>query len=410
MIKIIKLAWRNVWRNWRRTAIATIAIVLGLILLVFMDGLYGGVDQAIYGNTVRLYGGNLQIHTIGFREKSNRLPLLPVKDADQVVQIAEAHPEVLLAYKRIKTGGMINERGEIYPVTITGIQPSVEAPISLIAENIIAGRFLQDDDQDMISIGKSLAAELDVDVGDRITLAGKRKNESMRQRTMTIVGIFDLGLKDAEKGMIFISLTEAGSLFNLRDQATEVTLSLHTLGMEDQVIGELQSNLGGYEVDSWLTLNPEFRQAVEVEQQMMNIFGLIVVMIACIGILNLMMMAVFERTREMGVLAALGMKGRQVMGLFLLEGTLIGVMGAVGGCTLGWLTMLAFNAAGGYDISSFSSAGEVYALMGDAFYATVNPVGILRQGFTIIVMAALASLIPARQAARKEPADALHHV
>ena len=410
MFKMVKLAWRNMWRNWRRTAIAMVAIVLGLILLIFMEGMIKGSDQAIYGNAVRLYGGNLQIHATGFRAKANRLPLLPVEDADQVVQIAMAHPEVLIASKRINTGGMINDRGDSYPVTITGIQPSTEAPISLIAENIVAGRFLQDDDEDTIVVGKGLTDVLKVGVGDRIMLIGKRKNESMRQRTMTIAGIYDLGLREAEKGMVFISLSEAQSLFNLRDQETEVTISTHTLGLENQVIGDLQADLQDYEVDSWETLKPEIRQTIDVKSQFTNIFGLIVVMIACIGVLNLMMMAVFERTREMGVLAALGMKGRQVMGLFLLEGAMIGVVGATVGCTLGWLLMAALNQAGGLDFSFASEMGDMTALMGDTLYASINLVAILRQGFIVAVMAALASLIPAWQASRKEPAEALHHV
>jgi len=410
MFKMVKLAWRNMWRNWRRTAIAMVAIVLGLILLIFMEGLIKGSDQAIYGNAVRLYGGNLQIHATGFRAKANRLPLLPVEDADQVVQIAMAHPEVLIASKRINTGGMINDRGDSYPVTITGVQPSIEAPISLIAESIVAGRFLQDDDEDTIVVGKGLTDVLEVGVGDRIMLIGKRKNESMRQRTMTIAGIYDLGLREAEKGMVFISLSEAQSLFNLRDQETEVTISTHTLGLENHVIGDLQADLQDYEVDSWETLKPEIRQTIDVKSQFTNIFGLIVVMIACIGVLNLMMMAVFERTREMGVLAALGMKGRQVMGLFLLEGAMIGVVGATVGCTLGWLLMAALNQAGGLDFSFASEMGDMTALMGDTLYASINLVAILRQGFIVAVMAALASLIPAWQASRKEPAEALHHV
>ena len=210
--------------------------------------------------------------------------------------------------------------------------------------------------------------------------------------------------------MVFINLAVAGSLFNLRNQTTEVTVSLQEVGMEDTLIGELQSDLAGYEVDSWLTLNPEFSQIIDLGQTFSAVLVLFVVMIACIGILNLMMMAVFERTREMGVLAALGMKGRQVMGIFLLEGTMIGVVGAALGCTLGWLAMLAFNLAGGYDISSFTDAGEIYALIGDAFYATIDPVSIIQQGLIIVMMAGLASLIPAWQASRKEPAEALHHI
>ena len=410
MIRIIQIAWRNVWRNWRRTTIASVAIVLGLILLIFLGGLYGGYDEAVFANAVRLYGGNIQIHAPGFRDKSDRMPLIPLEDVDQLLQTVMAHPEVRLASQRINTSGMIIDGGEIYPLTITAIQPSVEEPTSLIAENIIAGRFLVDDDQDFIVIGRGLAEEVGVGVGDRLTLAGKRKNESIRQRTMTVVGVFDLGLKDAEKGMLFISLEEARSLSNLRDQATEVTISLTEIGMEDQVIGDLQASLPGYEVDSWLTLNPELRQVLDMGDQMTAFLGLIVVMIACIGILNLMMMAVFERTREMGVLAALGMKGRQVMGLFLLEGALIGAVGAAVGCTLGWLLMLTFNATGGIDMSDYTDMGEIYALMGDAFYATIEPLRIIQYGLLIIFMAVLASLLPAWQAARQEPAESLHQL
>ena len=410
IFKYFKLAWRNIWRNKRRTIIALIAIVIGLILLVFTDGLYGNIIQVTYGNAVRLYGGNVQVHAPGYRAKANRLPLLPIENADQVVQIAGAHPEVLLASKRINTGGMINARGETYPVAITAIQPSVEEPTSLIAETIVAGRFLHDDDQDMVLISSTLADEMEAGVGDRITMAGRSKNETMRQRTMTIAGIFNLGMGDAEEGLVFISLAEAGDLYNLRDQATEVTIALHTVGTEDQVISDLQSDLQGYEVDSWLTLNPGLTSSMAMSRQMASVFGFVLISIACIGILNLMMMAVYERTREMGVLAALGLKGRQIMGLFLLEGAVIGLVGAAIGCTLGWLAILAFNAAGGYDMTAYSDMGEVYALMGDAMYASVDPLGIVQQGVIVVAMTTLAALIPSWQASRKEPAEALHHL
>jgi ABC-type lipoprotein release transport system permease subunit len=397
MTKYIKMAWRNMWRNWRRTAIATIAIVLGLILLIFMDALIKGSDQAMFGNAVRLYGGNIQVHAAGFGEKSNSLPMLPLEDADVVVQEALARPGVISATKRINTGGMVSERGGAFPVTITAVEPTVEAPISLVAENISQGRFLLEGDETAIVIGKGLADLLDVKVLDKVTLLGRRKDGDMRQHSMTIVGIYDLGLSEAEKGMVFIPLSEAQTLYNLREQETEVAITLASVGKESALMADLQADLPGYEVDSWETLKPELRQTMDIKATFTSIFGLIVLLIASIGILNLMLMAVFERTREMGVLAALGLKGRQIMGLFLLEGI------------LGWVLVLGL-AQVGIDFSFASGAGEITALMGDRIYPTISAADIIGYGIAVLMIAALASFFPAWQAAGKEPAEALHHV
>jgi ABC-type lipoprotein release transport system permease subunit len=403
------MAWRNMWRNWRRTLIATIAIVLGLILLIFMDALMKGSDQAIFGNAVRLYGGNVQIHAPGFRDRASRLPLIPLDDADMVVEIVRAQPEVVAVSKRINTGGMVSSREGAYPVSITAIEPENEAPVSLVAENIIAGRFLTGDDRDNILIGQEMANLLNVSVGDRIVLLGKRKDESMRQRSMTVVGIYSLGLGDAEKGLVYINLPTAQTLYNLRDQETEVTISLAQIGQESSLIASLQPDLSNYEVDSFDTLRPEIRELLEQKSAFIAFIGFIVLLMAGIGILNLMLMAVYERTREMGVLAALGMKGRQLMGLFLLEGMLIGVIGAVFGCILSWLLVLAVGQVG-IDYSYAQGTGDITALIGNRIYPSIPIANIVYYGVAVVIIAALASLIPAWQASRNEPAESLHHV
>src|SRR5210317_1399645 len=110
MLKFIKLAWRNMWRNWRRTLIATITIILSMILLIFFEAFMDGTDQAIYGNTVRLYGGHVLIHAPGYREKVTRLPLMPVVDADTVLAAVSTQPNVRVASRRINTGGLISNR------------------------------------------------------------------------------------------------------------------------------------------------------------------------------------------------------------------------------------------------------------------------------------------------------------
>ncbi len=409
MGRTIKMAWRNMWRNWRRTSIALAAIALGVMLLVMMDGLIRGSDQAIFGNAVKLYGGNVLVHAPGYREKAGRQPLLPLADPDAVVAEARRQPNVLAAAKRITTGGMVTSRDATYPVQITGIEPAVEAPVNLQAANVSQGRFLQTDDSDSIFIGKGLADLLQASVGDRIVLAGRSKNETMRQRTMTIIGVYDLGLAEAERSMVFVSLAEAQSLYNLRDQATAVSISLQRVGQEPALVAALTRALPNYEVDSWQSLKADIRQAMDAKMAYTSIFGLVVVFIGCFGILNLMMMAVFERTREMGVLAALGMKARGVMGLFLLEGSLIGLVGASAGCILGIGLMLWLGRTG-IDISFASGMGEATALLGSRMYPILIPADLLGRAITAAVIAALASLYPAWQASRKEPAQALHHI
>ena len=413
MYKYIKIAWRNMWRNWRRTVIASIAIILSMILLIFFQAFMDGMDQSIYGNTVRLYGGNVLIHAPGYREKSTRLPMLPVADVEAVLTAVRTQPNVLVASRRINTGGLISNRNASHAVNITAIEPDIEAPISLAAEHLVVGRFLLPDDDNNIVIGQALADHLNVTIGDRVSLLGRRKDESMRERSMTVVGIFNLGLGEAEKSLIFINLPTAQTLYNLRGEVTEVAVVLEKIGQEDALIDSIAPNFPNHEVDSIYTLRPEFAEALATDRMFGLMFGTILLLMGGIGILNLMLMAVFERTREMGVLAALGMKGWQIMGLFVMEGAFIGFIGAVVGCLLSWL-LVAWVGQQGIDFSSFYSdldqAGEIYALMGTHLYPAIATSTIMVYGLAAIFVGALASLIPAWQASQREPAESLHYV
>ncbi|HNA89701.1 MAG TPA: FtsX-like permease family protein, partial [Anaerolineales bacterium] len=227
--------------------------------------------------------------------------------------------------------------------------------------------------------------------------------------TMTVVGIYDLGMPSIEKQTVYISLAEAQSLFDLRDQSTEVQINLKDLGNEAVVVNALAPTLPGYEVSTWAENYPEFSTAITSKNFVMDIFSVIIQAIAGIGVLNLLLMAVFERTREIGLLGAMGLKPRQIATLFILEGTLIGVVGVVAGILFG----IAFNASFaqvGFDYSSFAGVADYMALISGRVYPSLGLGKIVWRSITVLVITTLAAWIPAREAALREPAQALHYV
>jgi ABC-type lipoprotein release transport system permease subunit len=304
---------------------------------------------------------------------------------------------------------MVTNREGAFSLSIIGIDPEAEAPVSLIEQNIADGRWLTSDDQDVVLIGRGLADEMILKVGDRITLVGSDINKQNRQRTMTVVGIYDIGVPTNEKNTLYISLGEAQLLYGLGDKSTEVQVNIEQLGNEPVVVNALIPLLSGYEVESWEKNYPELKTTISRKSSVMNVFGVIIIAIAGIGILNLLLMAIYERTREIGLLGAMGLKPRQIATLFILEGTLIGVAGAVAGAVLGVAFNLTFQQIG-FDYSSYADLTEYMALITGKIYPTLGVENLFSRMMSVIVISTLAAWIPATEAARREPAEALHYV
>jgi ABC-type lipoprotein release transport system permease subunit len=410
MTLYLRLAWRNIWRHKRRTIIIVLAMSLTLALMMFYDGLINGFTDAIYGNAVKVLGGNIQVHAQGYRAEANSNPLLPLADPQAVVKAAEANPLTLAATQRIKTGGLVTSREGAFSVGIIGVEPEKELKVNIIGQNVKDGRNLTSADLDSVLIGKGLADAMGVKVGDRITMMGSSQHEQMRQRTMTVVGIFDLGMADIEKQTVYISLGEAQSLYDLGGQSTEVAIFLKHLGQEGAAINAMKSALpSGYEIESFQANYPDLASAINTKGGVMNIFSIIIIAIAGVGILNLLLMAVYERTREIGVLGAMGLKPRQISLLFILEGIMIGLVGVAVGIVFG----LALNGAlmkVGLDFSSYSGVTSYMALIQDRIYPTWGVEKLVMRASIIAIISALAAVIPAMEAGRREPAEALHFV
>ncbi len=416
MTLYLRLAWRNLWRHRRRTLIVVIAIGGTMGLMMWYDGLIGGFNEAIYGNAIRVLGGNIQIHAAGYGAEMNQLPLLPLANDAALVQAAEAQPQVMAAARRINTGGMATTREGAFGVTIVGIEPEKElivgdkgVPVSLVAQKVSSGRYLAGNDTEVVYIGKGLATAMGVAVGDRFTLAGRAAHQQLRSRTMTVAGIYDIGMPDIEKRTVYVTLGEAQSLYGLDGQVTEIAISLKRIGDEPAVMNALRPGLGGAEIVSWQTSFPELEKALATKGGAMNVFSIIMMVIVGIGILNLLLMAIYERTREIGILGALGLKPYQISILFVLEGALMGLVGVAAGVALG-LLINGVTGRTGMDFAEFSSMSTYMALISGKVYPTWGVDKLLQRALTVLIITTLAALYPAREAAQREPAEALHYV
>ena len=405
----LRLAWRNIWRHRRRTIIIVAAMSLTLALMMMYDGLIGGFNDAIYGNAVKVFGGNIQVHAEGYRAQAESTPLLPLADPLAVIKVAEADSRTLAATQRINTGGLVINSEGAFAVGITGLEPEKELPVNIIGQNVKQGRNLTSDDQDSLLIGKGLADAMAIQVGDRVTLTGRSLHQQMRNRTMTVVGIYDLGMPDIEKQSVYISLGEAQSLYDLTGQSTEVAVFLNHLGNENAVIIKMKSGLSGYEIESYAANYPALASVINTKTGVMNVFSVIIIAIAGVGILNLLLMAVYERTREIGMLGALGVKPAHIGLLFVLEGTMIGIVGVVVGILLGVLINGLLMRVG-FDFKAYASVASYMALITDRVYPTLGTERLLMRASAILIISALMSVIPAIEAARREPAEALHFV
>ena len=411
MILLLKLAWRNLWRNRRRTLIVVMAMGMMMSFLIMYDSMIVGFESAVYGNAIKLSGGNIQIRAIGYEDSYSANPMLALGDGLDAVAAAESQPGVEAALRHANTGGFLSNHEGVFPVGIFGIEPEKEKVVNPVMQDefLVDGRFLQTDDEDVIFIGQGLADAMGVSVGDRIPMSGKSINEEMSKRTMTVIGIYDINLASLERQSVYISLNAAQDIYDLGDNVTEVILFTEVTGKEAPIVEALNASLTGYEITTWKTSIPELSSTIEMKNAVMTGFSAVILGIAAIGIFNILLMAIYERTQEIGLLGAIGLKPRQISFLFLFEGIMIGIVGAVVGTFLGYLITLILGIYGinyGFAVDMV----DYMALMGSYIYPVFDLNLTLQRAGMVAVISTFAALYPAVEASRREPADALHHI
>jgi len=405
MFRLWRIAIRDLGRNKRRSALTLIAVALGLALVIALHGFEMGAIQGALADNIRIQTGHVQVRGASYEEDKVSLKLEDLLEEPLgLAAQAQSLAEVRAAAPVLWAGGILGTVEESVGVRVFGIDPPSEmaAPYR---EGLVAGAFLAPDDRSGVLISQRLANNLGLAAGDDVSLLINTSGEQPDEATFTIRGLYDTGFPGFDEATIFLPLTKAQVFTRAGERASAVIALLHDRENADTVATALRAP--GLDVLTWRDLNQLMLQAMESSMGMLYMFYLIVLAIVAVVVANTLLMSVFERTREMGILAALGMKGRQIMAMFIMESATLGAIGVILGVVLGSLGVYYLATEGiHYGDISASVASTEFAY-GETMYAAFQWKATAVLSVVCWIIMLLASLYPAWFATRKEPIDAL---
>ncbi len=419
MKMLFKLAFRNVFRYKRRTIITFSSISFGLGLMIAGFSLYKGIDKQSFDNIINSQTAHLNIFARGYFEKKDDIPLeVTIDQPQEIKSILKNIKEIQALETRILFAASLIKGLDELPCLGVAVETEIDPLVFNIKDSLKEGNFLEASDQKII-IGSSLAKDLSLKVGDMCVLRMFISTEDYVWNALDIEikGIFETENPVVNRQTIFIPLPLAQESLNLGTKSTEIVVRLKDKNQLSQVKTSIQSSLASlkddYEVKSFEEMASDFVEVTKMKTRGQSIILLVMLLIATLGIVNTMLMAVMERTREIGMLAAMGMRKLEVMLLFIFEGAIIGFFGSLTGCIIGGLGGWYLEVKG-YDMSFLGEeftdlVASMYPIKG-AFYGDLT-IGILL--FTLIfgiAVSILASLYPAYKSVKLDPIKALRHV
>lgn len=402
MIQLIKMAFRDLGRNRRRSFFSALALGLGLALLLLMASVVAGEIRDSMDLSIRLQSGHLQVRSQTYDQDKNSLAREDLVAAPEQVaaQIAALEP-VKLATPRLFASGIVTAGDETAGVSIMGIDPASEANAPY-SGGLIDGQFLTAGDHEGVLMGSSLAKIMNLQAGDQIMLMVNTANGDVDEQPFIIRGTFATGSPFYDQTTLLMPLAKAQTITRAEGYASSVFVLLKDTAQTAAVAGALQSSQ--YQVVSWQEMNVMMTQIQDMSSSFMVVIYLIVLGITATVIINTLVMAVFERTREIGILAAMGMRPGRIMAMFFAESALLTVGGIIIGLILGGL-MVAYATNIGFYIGNFGIEGF---MLRDRIYAHLTANDAISLIITAFVVSLLAALYPAILAARLEPVEALH--
>ncbi len=405
--KFFSIAYRNLVRNGRRTTLTALAVALGLMVVFAMASMIDGMVKTMVADSIRMTTGHLQIRNANYEE--NKASLLAndlLRDAETWVIQAESLPEVQSATPVLWSSGLLSTPRESTGIQILGIDTDA-AYHEPIREGIVAGDYLKNDDRGKILVGSMLAEQMEISVGQRVSLAASNADGQGQEDVFTVVGLVDTGFPSVDQHRVILPMEQAQSYSGVGNRFSSLIIMLNDGEKADAVATVLTSPDTQYL--TWRDLNSLILESVETGLIFYYVLYAIVFVAVGVLIANTLLMSVFARAREIGILGSLGMNRRQITLLFLIEGVLLAILGIIFGWILG-LALVAYMTYVGISIPAETASMVEGLTFGTTIYGGFAFGDFFILSLMLLVIVSLVSLYPAWYAAKMEPVEALHSV
>ena len=403
---LFKLAWRNLWRNKRRSLIILLSVIVGIIAMNVLDGLMNGMVNQMLFNQVNTNVSHVQIHKKGF--KDNKLVQNFIPDYHKVEEVVKSDPRVKAYSKRVIAFGLVSSASNSTGVYIYGIIPNDEAKVSIIKSSVSQGSYLSGAAHEIL-ISERLAEKLNVGIGDKVVIMSNTTEGNIGSDLFRITGLFKTFSSEFDKTNVYIPLKSAQQLLGIGDNIYEFAIVANNYLDAPAIASSLAKSLGNdYEVLSYKDILPFLVLQLDMYKQLSFIITLIVSLALIFGIINTMLMAVFERVREFGVLMSIGMKNGKIFLMILTEALILGIVGTIIGTGSGLLIQLPLLHTG-INLSLFAQSLNSFGV-GAIIYPIISPGNTFVTFITIPIVTVIGAIYPAIRAIRLQPVYALHYV
>ena len=401
MMNLFKMAFRNLGRHRRRSALSALALSVSLTLLLFMAAFFKGEMRSSMEDTLKLNSGHVQVRAANYDpDKLSVAWEYLIENPEQAAAQIAALDQVKFATPRLMASGIVSVGDESTGVQIMGVDPASEANLPY-SDGIVSGKFITADDREGVLIGFPLAESLQLKVGDQLNLLVNTAEGNVDEQSFTVRGIFSTGSSTYDKGIVLLPIAKLQAFSGAGNHASFIFIMLHDRDQASAVASAITG--ANFKVLTWTDMNELLVLMNDFAGAYIMFLNLLILGITVTVIVNTMLMAVFERTREIGILAALGMKGRQIIVLFLLEASLLALGGIAAGLLIGWALSTYFGSVGIY----FGDIGVSGMIMGDRLYPYLTLDDTINLTITAFIVTLIASYYPAQLASRMEPVEAL---